>query len=164
MASVAVFMSRGIMKKRKRQMTPNKIAAWQMAVYTALLLLVWVNEFLDFSSIIYGTEPKSMDFVGGCLISAFVLTTAVVNIGHTYLVQAEMLQGLVTICSQCRKIRINQDLWSGLEEYVSRYTDIDFTHGLCPDCYDSEMRDLDAEFAKSTGNADQEDLSKTGGV
>ncbi len=132
------------MKKRRRQMTPSKIAAWQMAVYTALLLLVWANEFLDFSAIIYGTAPRTMDFVGACLISAFVLTTAIVNIGHTYLVQAEMLQGLVTICSHCRKIRVNEDLWSGLEDYVIRFTGVDFTHGLCPECYEGEIRELDA--------------------
>lgn len=136
------------MKKRKRLMTPNKIAAWQFVVYTALLLLVWANEVLDFSSIIYGTEPRSMDFVGACLISAFVLTTAIVNIGHTYLVQAEMLQGLVTICSRCRKIRINKDLWSGLEDYVSRYTGVDFTHGLCPECYEGAMRDIDESLCQ----------------
>lgn len=127
---------------RKRRMTPGKIAVWQFSAYVLLLLLVWANEVLDFSTLIYGTAPRGFDVVGACLVSAFVLTTAIVNIGHTSLTQTEMLQGLITVCAKCRKIRVNEASWDELDAYIGRFDGVDLSHGLCPDCCKYEMDKL----------------------
>lgn len=148
--------------KRRRHITPEQIAFWQFLVYLMLLLLIWVNEFFDFSHFIYGTARRSIDIVGACLLSAFVLTTAVINIGHTYLTQAEMLHGLITICSRCRKVRIDEHSWSGIEDYLGKYARMDFTHGLCPECYNREMRELDASVASVSSAGKTNDGEKSG--
>jgi hypothetical protein len=44
------------------------------------------------------------------------------------------LQGLIPICSSCKKVRDDTGYWGQVEEYISARTDADFTHGLCPDC------------------------------
>ncbi len=50
------------------------------------------------------------------------------------------LEGLLPICSHCKKIREAKDgtssvqQWSGLEEYISQRSDAQFTHSICPDC------------------------------
>ncbi|NTV14395.1 MAG: hypothetical protein HGA96_10770 [Desulfobulbaceae bacterium] len=44
------------------------------------------------------------------------------------------LRALLPICASCKKIRDDQQLWSSLESYLSRYHEVDFTHGICPDC------------------------------
>ncbi len=42
---------------------------------------------------------------------------------------------LLPICSSCKKIRLNTNQWQQIERYISeRIVDVDFTHGLCPDC------------------------------
>ncbi|MDG4476771.1 response regulator [Thiovibrio frasassiensis] len=46
------------------------------------------------------------------------------------------LQGLLPICSYCRKIRDDKNAWHGLEDYLHQHSDILFTHGICPHCYD----------------------------
>jgi len=46
----------------------------------------------------------------------------------------KQLSGLLPICAHCKKIRDDQGYWSQLELYVSRHSEVDFSHGICPDC------------------------------
>jgi len=47
------------------------------------------------------------------------------------------LQGLLPICTYCKKIRDDQNYWHSVDNYISANTDAQFTHGICPDCYQS---------------------------
>ena len=44
------------------------------------------------------------------------------------------LSGLLPICASCKKIRDDQGYWNGLESYISRHSDVLFSHGICPEC------------------------------
>lgn len=52
-----------------------------------------------------------------------------------------MLEGLLPICSYCKKIKDtakqqeNIQAWVQLEKFISQKTNADFTHGVCPECY-----------------------------
>lgn len=46
----------------------------------------------------------------------------------------EKLHGLLSICTHCKKIRDDRGRWSDLEEYISAYSDAQFSHAICPDC------------------------------
>jgi PAS domain S-box-containing protein len=48
--------------------------------------------------------------------------------------QIKTLKGLVPICAWCKKIRNDKGYWEQVEAYVSRYTEAQFSHGICPDC------------------------------
>jgi len=54
------------------------------------------------------------------------------------------LSGLLPICSHCKKIRDDRGYWNSVEHYIARHTDADFTHGICPDCYDSHFPEISA--------------------
>jgi len=45
------------------------------------------------------------------------------------------LKGFVPICSYCKKIRDDSGFWNQLEEYIHNHSDMDFSHGVCPDCF-----------------------------
>ncbi len=49
--------------------------------------------------------------------------------------QVKTLQGMLPICSYCKKIRDDQSYWQDLVSFMARNTDIAFTHSICPDCY-----------------------------
>ena len=58
------------------------------------------------------------------------------------------LQGILPICCKCNKIR-NGDAnpkdplaWKRIEEYLTEKTNVDFSHGLCPECFEVEMKEL----------------------
>lgn len=46
----------------------------------------------------------------------------------------KILKGFIPICSSCKKIRDEEDQWSQMEVYISKHSEADFSHGLCPDC------------------------------
>ena len=48
----------------------------------------------------------------------------------------KQLQGLLPICSYCKKIRDDQDYWHNVDRYIATKTDVRFSHGICPSCYD----------------------------
>ena len=43
--------------------------------------------------------------------------------------------GIVPICASCKKIQTNMKQWVSLERYIKNYiADVEFTHGMCPEC------------------------------
>jgi len=44
------------------------------------------------------------------------------------------LRRLLPVCANCRKVRTDDQLWESVEAYLAKHTNIDMTHGLCPDC------------------------------
>jgi response regulator RpfG family c-di-GMP phosphodiesterase len=56
--------------------------------------------------------------------------------------QVKQLQGMLPICSYCKKIRNDQNYWQRVEGYLSDHTDVEFSHGICPDCHCRVMDEL----------------------
>jgi phosphoserine phosphatase RsbU/P len=45
------------------------------------------------------------------------------------------LQGLLPICMYCHKIRAEDETtWEQIDEYLTEHTDVQLSHGLCPEC------------------------------
>jgi DNA-binding response OmpR family regulator len=56
------------------------------------------------------------------------------------IVKIKTLQGLLPICSYCKKIRNDQDYWQQIETYVADHSQAEFTHGICPDCIEKHVK------------------------
>lgn len=54
------------------------------------------------------------------------LKEAMANVKH--------LEGLLSVCAACKKIRDNQGEWVPFEKYIREHSEADFSHGLCPAC------------------------------
>ncbi len=52
------------------------------------------------------------------------------------LAKVKTLHGLLPICAWCKRIRDDQGYWSQVEAYVHAHTGADFTHGICPECFE----------------------------
>lgn len=50
------------------------------------------------------------------------------------LARVRRLEGILSICMHCRKIRTEENAWQQLEWYITTHTDARFSHGICPDC------------------------------
>ncbi len=59
---------------------------------------------------------------------------------ETALFHIENLEGILPICSNCKKIRIedadpkNQNSWIQIERYLTERTEARFSHSICPAC------------------------------
>lgn len=68
------------------------------------------------------------------------------------------LQGLLPICSYCKKIRDDQNYWQRVERYVETRADVAFSHSICPECYETKVKpELEAFQAEVDADKDPPD-------
>ncbi|MBI9082491.1 MAG: MCP four helix bundle domain-containing protein [Desulfobacterales bacterium] len=48
--------------------------------------------------------------------------------------EIKTLQGILPICSHCKKIRNDKGSWELLEKYIHTHSEAEFSHSICPDC------------------------------
>ena len=53
------------------------------------------------------------------------------------------LQGLIPICSYCKRIRSEGNDWEQLESYISEHSNAQFSHGICPPCLSAAYAEID---------------------
>jgi DNA-binding response OmpR family regulator len=56
------------------------------------------------------------------------------------LMRVKQLQGLLPICSYCKKIRNDRNYWEQVDAYVASHSQAQFSHGVCPDCYEMHLK------------------------
>jgi uncharacterized membrane protein len=56
--------------------------------------------------------------------------------------QVSLLEGLLPICSYCKKIRDQKDQWQVMEKYIMDRSEAKFSHGICPDCLREHFGDV----------------------
>jgi sigma-B regulation protein RsbU (phosphoserine phosphatase) len=60
--------------------------------------------------------------------------------------QVKQLQGILPICSYCKHVRDDQNYWQQVETYVSSHSEAEFSHSICPACYQKEVQPLLDKF------------------
>jgi len=123
----------------------NFLASPFKELHSQLLHLTWQTE-----QVANGDYKQRVDFMGD-FSKAF--NSMIISLDHhenllnnkideleKALSQVRRLEGILPICSNCKKIRIqgtdprNQDNWIQIETYVATKTDAQFSHSICPDC------------------------------
>ncbi|MEI6206329.1 MAG: response regulator [Desulfuromonadales bacterium] len=56
------------------------------------------------------------------------------------LAQVKQLEGIIPICSYCKKIRDDKQSWHRLEDYITKHSEAVFSHGACPDCLEEQLK------------------------
>ena len=54
--------------------------------------------------------------------------------------ERDALHELLPLCPRCKRIRNEHDQWQQVESYITRMADAQFSHGVCPDCYEKHMK------------------------
>ena len=60
----------------------------------------------------------------------------------------KLLEGIIPICSYCKKICVDQSNWQQLEHYISDHSEAVFSHGICPDCLPAQIELIKNMFQK----------------
>ncbi len=63
--------------------------------------------------------------------------------------EAADLQHMLTICYVCKEVRDEKETWSKLEAYFSKHWNVEFSHGLCPKCFEGEMERMRKDLKES---------------
>ena len=62
---------------------------------------------------------------------------------QTALSNVKQLQGLLPICSYCKRVRGDDQYWQQVEGYLVAHSGMQFSHGICPSCYEGLKAQLD---------------------
>jgi sigma-B regulation protein RsbU (phosphoserine phosphatase) len=66
--------------------------------------------------------------------------------------QIQTLETFIPICSYCKKVRDDRSYWQQIESYINQRTGSEFSHSICPDCYEKhvtpQLRELDMKPMK----------------
>lgn len=115
--------------------------------YTYILLLTTKGEKED---IVIGLDAGADDYITKpCnpreLLSRVRVGIRMLNLQNSLkehvqkleeaLTQVRQLQGLLPICCYCKKIQNSDNYWQQVEKYISEHAEVEFSHGICPECY-----------------------------
>lgn len=62
---------------------------------------------------------------------------------HAALARVDELSQLLPVCAWCHRVRDDSGYWERVEAFLERNTRRSITHGVCPDCRDRELAELD---------------------
>ena len=135
--------------------TRNFLASPFKELHSRLLHLTWQAE-----QVASGHYEQRIDFMGdfskafNSMVIALdrnekLLKNKIDELEKT-ISQVRKLEGILPICSNCKKIRLEgmdpkkQDNWIQIEVYVSKRTDAQFSHSMCPEC----LKEFYPDFAR----------------
>ncbi len=73
------------------------------------------------------------------VIISVPVVTLIVFLGRKS-AEVKSLRGLIPICAWCgKKIRDEKGNWKRVEEYISERSTAEFTHSICPECYNKQF-------------------------
>ncbi len=104
-----------------------------------------------------GREPFQLDaederllegFVGQAALAVrnatlFAAEGAARTAAERALAEVKQLQGMLPICSYCKKIRNDENSWEQMESYISEHSHARFSHGICPECRSRVAREFE---------------------
>jgi hypothetical protein len=67
-----------------------------------------------------------------------------------YLDELQTIRGIIPICAICKKVKNSEGYWNTVEKYLMNHPYANFSHGLCPDCYEKEKEQFE-ELEKISG-------------
>ena len=62
--------------------------------------------------------------------------------------QIRQLKELIPICMYCKRVRDDTDYWQQVESYIHTCTGSNFSHGICPQCYDDQVGGMAASLGQ----------------
>ena len=119
---------------------PVALAAWFVHARLAYVLAVvqplarlgftclWHTPWLPFDS-----EVNCFIRITILIFIAY-LTIRTARQTHELEKEVRMLEGLLPVCSYCKKIRDEGNNWQQMESYIAKHSEAEFTHGICPEC------------------------------
>ena len=127
---------------------PIMLAAWHGTGAFAVALAV-VMSLVRFVFFFFWPSPWTLReavinavIKGLVLVVIALLTARVAQQQRALLRRVKSLEGLLPICSFCKRIRDEHEEWKKLEVYIGAHTGAEFTHAICPECMKQHYGDI----------------------
>jgi hypothetical protein len=120
----------------KRGMSPSirKIDFILCALTVAVIIYMWLEEVLDLPHMV-GFQRTPVNWVESLMETVVVsgLGIGVIFLCNRLLRRIRYLEGFHAICANCKRIRLDGN-WVMVEEYMQRFSSMQLSHSICPEC------------------------------
>jgi len=125
----------------------------QVSIILLLMCLTLGNEIIDIPHYVFGDTRTSYSQRFNEIwieLSIFitVMTIQIVLFMKWYR-RIRILEGFMSICANCKKIKTAEDQYEQIEEYITRHSLAQFSHGICPDCARKLYPELYADITQT---------------
>ena len=123
------------MKIEKQHTYEKVILGLELIGFAAMLAVLWLDEYVDVPHRLFGAlqTPRRPEEFWFEAFSLLLVAIAVVVATLWVFRRLRILEGFIQVCAWCRKVNLD-DNWITFEQYLKREHDVQFTHGICPDC------------------------------
>lgn len=126
----------------------------QAIIVLLFLCLTLGNEIIDIPHYVFNDTPTSFSQrFGEIIIEVFIFFTIMtiqILLFMKLYKRIRFLEGFITICARCKKIRNVEDQWEQIEKYIAQHSLAQFSHSICPDCAKQLYPDIYNEKTKIT--------------
>jgi hypothetical protein len=114
----------------------KRVIIYESSAFFLIVLLIWFDEMFDLPHLLFGAEPTPINWIESLFESFLVSIVGFVIVYHTkgLFKKLNYLEGIVPICSYCRRIRDEEGSWHQMEAFISDRSEAEFSHGICPEC------------------------------
>ena len=93
-----------------------------------------------------GTVSENDDNLDGIVTGLNLLAEEIAD----SILEIKNLSGLLPICAWCKKLRDDKGYWESVEEYISAHTGAEFTHSICPECYEKMIAEAGSKESNNS--------------
>lgn len=114
----------------------NRVIVFESTAIFILVLFIWLDELMDLPYSLFKSLPTPVNWLEALFESSIILIFGLLIIFFTIriLQRMKLLEGILPICSSCKKIRDERGDWHNIEDYIGARSEADFSHGICPAC------------------------------
>ncbi len=123
----------------EHQTQSTKVFLYQSVGFLALIGVCMLDELIGLTSLILGDQPYITDFRQSMLKMLLILAVwlLVGRCTRRVLARVQYLEEFTKVCAWCRRIDY-KGRWMPLEEFLQQGYDTPTSHGICPDCLESQ--------------------------
>jgi hypothetical protein len=121
----------------------SRIIFYENLGFGIVFLFLWLDEILDIPYHFFGAPATPINWRESIIESSVTLLTCIiVNYCTLHLMKKiKHLEGFVSICSECNRIRCGGK-WIPLDEFLEDHSEAHLTHGYCEDCAKEFLHDF----------------------
>ena len=91
--------------------------------------------------------------VGKCsfieTLGTALLAVIVIYLTRKTIARLHYLESFLPLCAFCKKVRVEEDKWIPVEEYIQIAIPVNISHGYCPECIEKYYSDFAEDEKKS---------------
>lgn len=114
----------------------QRVIAYETSAFAIIILFIWLDELIDIPALLLGAPRTPLNWQESLFETVIIaaLGTVIIHYSRTTFRRMKYLEGILPVCSACKKIRVADNSWLPIESIVSERSDAVFSHGICPDC------------------------------